>query len=64
VRYNPYRYRQGRRTVLYAPEFLAAQDGCQCKRGQDNGLVQKIKENPVVFVVGALLAGYLLAKKH
>lgn len=34
--------------------------GCNC--AQDSGFEQKIKENPLIFVLGALLVGYLLAK--
>jgi RNA polymerase II transcription initiation/nucleotide excision repair factor TFIIH, subunit SSL1 len=38
---------------------------CACHQsGAGSGFEQKIKENPVVFVVGALLAGYLLAKNR
>lgn len=33
---------------------------CSCQAG--NGFEQKIKENPLVFVLGAALIGYLLAK--
>lgn len=36
--------------------------GCGCKSGSD--FEQKIKENPIVFVFGALLVGYLVAKKR
>lgn len=36
--------------------------GCSCKNG--DGLAAKIKENPLVFVIGALAVGYLLAKKR
>lgn len=34
---------------------------CGCEAGGE--LTQKIKQNPLVFVVGALFVGYLLAKK-
>lgn len=67
MRSNPYRFRHGRR-VLYAPEFVEAQGDCQCHKSQGAGLqgelTEKIKRNPIVFVVGALLAGWFLAKKH
>lgn len=33
---------------------------CNCATG--SGFEQKIKENPLLFVLGALLIGYLLAK--
>lgn len=33
---------------------------CNCASG--SGFEQKIKENPMIFVLGALLVGYLLAK--
>ena len=35
--------------------------GCNCATG--TGFEQKIKENPFVFVLGALVIGYLLSKK-
>ncbi len=33
---------------------------CNCATG--SGFESKIKENPMIFVLGALLVGYLLAK--
>lgn len=43
-----------------------ADSGCSCKAGSSGGssLEAKIKENPLVFLVGALLTGWLLAKKR
>ena len=38
-------------------------ESCSCKAG-GSAIEQKIKENPVLFVAGALLVGYLLAKKR
>lgn len=36
---------------------------CNCQQQtQSSGFEQKIKENPLFFVLGALLVGYLLAK--
>jgi len=37
-------------------------DSCQCKAGSQ--LEQKIKENPLVFVLGALALGLVLGKKR
>jgi len=37
-----------------------APSSCSCATG--SGFEQKIKENPMFFVLGALLVGYLLAK--
>lgn len=65
---SPYQYRHGRRTVLYAPEYLAAASECSChkapNRSATSSLEQKIKENPMIFMIGALLAGWFLAKKR
>lgn len=48
----------------YPVAVANAGTGCTCDTGADSGdISQKIKENPLVFVVGALLVGYLLAKK-
>lgn len=36
---------------------------CNCQsQSQGSGFEQRIKENPLFFVLGALLVGYLLAK--
>ncbi len=39
----------------------SASDGCACHSGSQ--LEQKIKENPLVFVLGALALGWLIARK-
>jgi len=36
---------------------------CSCQQAQGSGFEQKIKENPLVFIIGALALGYFLAKK-
>lgn len=37
---------------------------CACDQsGTQSGFEQKIKENPVLFIIGALALGYFLAKK-
>jgi hypothetical protein len=50
--------------VNYGSDYpvVVSQDDCQCKAG--SGFEQKIKENPLVFLVGALFVGFLLAKKR
>ncbi len=39
----------------------SAPSSCQCQSG--SGFEQKIKENPMLFIIGALAIGYFLAKK-
>ena len=46
--------------VAYPVVIERATNGCSCATG--SGFEQKIKENPMFFVLGALLVGYLLAK--
>ncbi len=45
------------------PAVVVAKSEGDCSCSSGNQIEQKIKENPILFVVGALLAGYLLAKK-
>ena len=50
-----------RPVVVERPVVIDRTSGsCNCNAG--SGFEQKIKENPMVFVLGALLVGYLLAK--
>jgi len=53
------------RRMLYAPDFQSSDHDCTCqKEQQGNALEQKIKANPLVFTVGALLIGCLLGRKQ
>lgn len=56
----PYPYPAGF-TADYAP-VVVEKSGSDCSCGTGSGFEQKIKENPLVFVIGALLVGYLFAK--
>lgn len=45
-----------------SPVYVDASEGsCGCKSG--NQIEQKIKENPLLFVLGALAVGYFIAKR-
>ncbi len=51
---------------VYVPQIVTAlpQPCADCAANHSgSGFEQKIKENPVLFLIGALVVGYLLAKK-
>lgn len=47
-----------RTSVLPAPPVST----CSCQNGGGSGLEGKIKENPFIFLIGAAVIGYFLAK--
>lgn len=56
--------RRIRPRVLYAPDYTERASGCGCHaKNGSNQLEQKIKDNPLLFVFGALAIGYLIAKR-
>lgn len=57
------RVRQRLPVPYTVPVVVERPTACNCQTGNGlGGFEQKIKENPLVFVLGAALIGYLLAK--
>lgn len=44
------------------PQVVTMPQSCSCN-SSGSGFEQKIKENPLLFVLGAVALGYFLAKK-
>lgn len=47
--------------VIYYPD-ATSEAGCSCKAGSQ--IEQKIKDNPLLAVIAALFAGFLIAKNR
>lgn len=67
VAVNPKLHKGGLRyTMPITPvvqPVVVDRSNCSCQQTETSGFEQKIKENPLLFVLGALAVGYFLAKK-